>query len=293
MDLNYVLFLVATLNFTNDAVSSYRYKARLPRWIPIVTGACLLICGVSWFLFPDIAGFIAATVLALYIISMKVVTRRNLPTPKFSKSGTYLLIALNLAAFVVQYVNSATSRLDRLVDLGALYAPLLEQGEWWRLLAAQFLHFGFLHVACNMLGLSFLGPVVERAIGPIKMIFVYLICGAIGMLITVTLYSWAGGDHPVVLLGASASVLGLVGFSAAQALMKYRVSRNAVDKMQLGAMGQIIAMQFVFDLFVPEVSSTAHLAGAGVGFVIGLLSGGVRLPDKSYHPPRSINDEYN
>ena len=154
-------------------------------------------------------------------------------------------------------------------QLGALYTPLLEQGEWWRLLSAQFMHWGVLHLFCNMLGLWFLGPLTESILGPLRYIMAYLLCGAGGMLVAFGASLVATTPHSIVLLGASASVLGLVGIQAAFSLKAFRRSGSMVAKAQLASMLQIVVLQGIFDLLVPKVSSTAHIGGAAVGFVLG------------------------
>ena len=74
--------------------------------------------------------------------------------------------------------------------------------------------------------------------------------------------------HPIILLGASASIMGLVGTQAAIFLLAYRSTGSIVAKAQLNSMTQIVLLQGVFDMMVPEVSSTAHIGGAAVGFCI-------------------------
>src|SRR5690606_35347638 len=64
---------------------------------------------------------------------------------------------------------------DHLIDLGALIVPQsYTPGEWWRVLTAGFLHFGPLHLGLNLLGLLVLAPRLERAWGPLPMVFCHL-----------------------------------------------------------------------------------------------------------------------
>jgi membrane associated rhomboid family serine protease len=89
------------------------------------------------------------------------------------------------------------------------------------------------------------------------------------MLVAMTVYSFDFSTDPVILVGASANVMGLVGLTAAAALARYRTTGSIEAKAQLGTMIQIVLLQIIFDLLVPEVSSTAHLGGAVTGFVFG------------------------
>jgi membrane associated rhomboid family serine protease len=81
---------------------------------------------------------------------------------------------------------------------------------------------------------------------------------------------YAPEHRAIVLMGASASVLGLVGIQAALSLSILRSTGSLVAKAQLASMTQIIVLQMVFDFMVPEVSSTAHMGGAAIGFLLGM-----------------------
>jgi rhomboid protease GluP len=167
---------------------------------------------------------------------------------------TKLLISANVCFFLYQALQGAAENPTQFVEVGALSSQLLQEGEWWRLFTAQFLHWGVLHLFCNMLGLWFLGPPTESLLGSFRFLGAYLACGTLGMLIAYGFSLLSPDPHPIVLLGASASVLGLVG------------------KAQLSSMLQIVVLQAIFDTMVPEVSSTAHTGGAAVGFLIGLVA---------------------
>jgi rhomboid protease GluP len=184
---------------------------------------------------------------------------------------TIAIIAINALFFAYQISQDAVDNPVNLIRVGALYSPLIEAGQWWRLLTAQFIHWGVAHLALNMLGLWFLGRTVERTLGSNRYIVSYLLCGAGGMTIAWLANFVTNMGNPMILLGASASVLGMVGLQAATSLMAYRKTGSVIAKAQLSAMTQIIALQVIFDLSVPQVSSTAHIGGAACGFIIGMF----------------------
>ncbi len=268
MDINFVLFLAAVLNLGADLFNVIKFRERLPRWIVWANLVSLAACGSAWLLLPEVYGYVSITILAAYIISIKTYSQKRAPAPHLPSPATKLLIGVNVAVFLTQASRGATNDAAEFVAMGALYTPLLSEGEWWRIFTAQFLHWGAMHLAFNMLGLWILGRTVEVMLGFWRYIGLYHICGAGGMLIAWTASILSPDPHPIILLGASASVLGLVGTQAAISLLAYRHTGSMVAKAQLNAMTQIVLLQAVFDMMVPEVSSTAHIGGAAVGFCI-------------------------
>lgn len=56
-----------------------------------------------------------------------------------------------------------------------LFPPSEEKFQVWQLVTHAFRHDGFQHLAFNMLGLYFLGPMVEQRIGPKKFLTLYFV----------------------------------------------------------------------------------------------------------------------
>jgi rhomboid protease GluP len=268
MDINHILLLVAVLNLSADLYNVMRYRAQLPRGIMTGTALALSACVAGWVIAPTIAGYVGLGVLLIYIAGIKTYTRKRAPDASPPSPATKFLIALNVAVFIVQISRAATNDVIGLIDLGAAFTPLLEAGELWRIMTAQFLHFGVLHLAFNMFGLWILGRPVEAMIGAARFVALYLLCGTGGMVLAWKLSLFGDSSHPIILLGASASVMGFVGTQAAIALLAYRHTGSIAAKAQLGSMIQIVSLQAIFDMMVPEVSSTAHIGGAAVGFCV-------------------------
>ena len=88
------------------------------------------------------------------------------------------LIALNVLYFLFLEATGSSENTSFMVAHGAMYAPLvIERGEYYRLITSVFMHFGISHIMNNMLILFILGDNLERALGHIKYLFFYLICG--------------------------------------------------------------------------------------------------------------------
>lgn len=182
---------------------------------------------------------------------------------------TYALIAANIVVFFVEVLLGGSTDARTLWRMGALMPSLVRQGEWWRMIAAQFLHYGWVHLAMNMLALYVLGPFVEREFKRIRYFLLYLLSGA-GSMLTIMMLTYAGRLNNDFTVGASGSIFGLIGASAAILLYGWIREGAAVARRRLGYILLIIVLQAVFDLMTPQVSFTAHIGGAIFGFVIGV-----------------------
>jgi membrane associated rhomboid family serine protease len=271
MDINQILLLIAVLNLIGDLYNIIRFRKVLPTWVLPANLLSLAGCAVAYMMAPDIAGTIAIGFLIAYVVAIRVLTRSRRIESNTPHVATSALIALNLCSYALQVYRNAVNDPYEIMLLGGLYSPLLEMGEWWRLFSAQFLHWGLTHLFLNMLGLWFIGRTVEGVLGRVRFIAAYLLCGAGGMAIAWSLATYGSEPRTILLVGASASVLGLVGLQAAFAFKSFRYSGSLVAKAQLSAMTQIIVLQAIFDWMVPEVSSTAHIGGALSGFILGML----------------------
>lgn len=177
---------------------------------------------------------------------------------------TKTLMAMNVLAFLVQgqVVGDPPATIQR---WGLLFGPLVEEGEWWRIVTSGFLHSGLLHIAFNMYALWIFGQVLERAIGSTRFAFAYA-AGLFGGAAAVLLFNF---DTPT--LGASGAVLGLAG-----ALAAVLWSRGiAITQTSLGG---IFVINLGLPLLVPSISFWGHFGGIAAGFAAGWLLSW--LPDR-------------
>jgi membrane associated rhomboid family serine protease/cytochrome c-type biogenesis protein CcmH/NrfG len=177
---------------------------------------------------------------------------------------TYTLIAINIAVFVIEIAKGAgfdTMSPDLAVRLGANYGPMTLAGQWWRLLSAMFLHFGFLHVFMNMFILLSLGSLAERLMGRAAFSVLYFATGLAGGLASLAV-------HPqLVSAGASGAVFGVAGGLISYLLFKKAPVDFAKAKKQLTSLGIFLLYNFVYSLR-PGIDMMAHLGGVVSGLVI-------------------------
>jgi rhomboid protease GluP len=184
--------------------------------------------------------------------------------------ATYTLIVLNCAMFIAEVMLGGSTNDETLFLLGGLLPEAVIDGQYWRLVAATFLHAGILHLGMNMFALRLVGPSIEIAKGAPRFLICYFGAGTLSML-TVTLLSWRGILHDQFLVGASGAIMGLIGVSGATALQTWHKSRTKMASQRLNSILMALLIQAAFDLSTPQVSMTAHLAGAAAGFLLGLL----------------------
>ena len=181
---------------------------------------------------------------------------------------TKAILAVNVAVFLVQLAQGGR--------LGGVAGPIfergalvlrgqlpngeligLDEGEWWRLLTAAFLHHDILHLLMNMLALWWFGTALEIALGPGRYVLLYLVSGLAGS---------AGAllvSPDAVTVGASGAIFGLLGAALV-------LERQQIYVFGGSALG-LVVLNIAFTLFVPNISLGGHLGGL-VGGALGMLA---------------------
>jgi membrane associated rhomboid family serine protease len=173
---------------------------------------------------------------------------------------TKALIGINVAVYVAELatgggVNGTGSTIYL---KGALFGPLLEQGEWWRLVTAAFLHYGPIHLLLNMVALYWFGSLLEERIGSGRYLLLYLVSGISG---SAGALLWPGGFlTPTV--GASGAIFGILG--AGLVLERQR------DYVFGGSALGVIVINFVFTFSISGISKGGHIGGLVGGIICAL-----------------------
>lgn len=193
----------------------------------------------------------------------------NLGQETFIPVVTYSLIAAILVVFALMTWAGGSTHMDILVAFGAKVDSLIRAGQIWRLLTANFIHIGFIHLAFNLYALWVIGPYAEKLFGHWAYLGLYLLSG-IGGTFTSYLFS------PALSAGASAAIFGLLG-----ALLFYSWRQPRLWRSGLGLnLIVIIVVNLVFGLIQPEIDNFAHLGGLVSGLLLGGLWHTVRGPGK-------------
>ncbi len=179
--------------------------------------------------------------------------------------ATWLLLASLVGVFLLELPGGSTS-LRNLVRLGALLIPPRAHDGLWRTVTAAWLHFGPTHLLANSLALIVFGRRVESAFGTVQLLVLFTGSAVLGNAVALLVLS-----GPMVLVGASGGVLGLLGALLAATLRRRRVRRTRFLQRTLWEALSVLGVQMVFDWMTPAVSSTVHLAGFLSGLLLGLV----------------------
>lgn len=171
------------------------------------------------------------------------------------------VLVLNVFVFLLVLVGGNRIRNDLV-----MYGPLVET-EPWRLITSAFTHQQFFHVFSNLFMLYQLGPMLERMLGRLRFVILYL-GSALGGSAAVWLL-----DYNQPTLGASGAVLGLVG-----ALL---VISRSLGQDVTWILGYIVITAFL-SFAIPNISWQGHLGG----FVTGAAIAGIYVLDSKRRQTR-------
>jgi membrane associated rhomboid family serine protease len=194
--------------------------------------------------------------------------------------ATFTLIALNVLAYLGELVRPGM--VDRFGMFGeglanahgkhyvydgyvypGFHAIGVAHGEWYRLISGTFMHllptqggFGILHIVFNMTSLWAIGRVVERTLGSVRFVALYLL-SALGGSVLVFLIA----PHTET-VGASGAIFGLTG---AYFVFSRRLGRN------MPAANRLIINSVIWMVVSAAITSwQGHLGGLLTGCAVAL-----------------------
>jgi GlpG protein len=187
---------------------------------------------------------------------------------------TIALIVLSIAGFLLFYLGAPLPWLSQLT-----FTPFevvsgkpvftTAQGQYWRLITPVFLNFGWLHIVFNSLWLWELGSRVERVMGQLNMLLLFLV---IALVSNASQFAFGG---PGLFGGMSGVVYGLLGFSWVAPLLQPRWPIQPAPAIVLLMVGWLVVCMvgLVEVLGFGAVANAAHLGGLLCGVVLGAAFG--------------------
>ena len=216
----------------------------------------------------------------------------------------YLLIAANIAVFVLLQGMGANDRFtyafstvpqeivsgkDVVTSARTVRDPASDQSfeqpglgvtpitVYLTLLISMFMHGGIAHIAGNMLYLWIFGDNIENALGHLRYLFFYLVCGVLASLAHVFMTAATHGNMLVPSLGASGAISGVLGgymllFPGRRVRML--MGRGTAEMPAWVSIGVWFLFQFVAGIGLlgggSQAGGVAYAAHVG-GFIAGLI----------------------
>lgn len=137
-----------------------------------------------------------------------------------------------------------------------------QPNQWFRFIIPMFLHAGLVHIAFNMLLQLTLGREMEKVIGSIRFLIVYLSSGIFGFVM--------GGNFApsgIASTGASGALFGIIAIMLLDLLYTWKERRSPWKELAFIALDIIIS--FVLGL-LPGLDNFAHIGGFLMGLVLGV-----------------------
>lgn len=177
-----------------------------------------------------------------------------------------LMVAVNIIVFLLLEVGGNTQDAQYMAEKGAFYLPwVLEYGEYYRFFTCMFMHFGISHLFNNMLVLVFLGDTLERAVGKVRYLIIYL-AGGLGGGFLSFYHEYRTGVNTVS-AGASGAVFAVIG----ALIFVVIINKGQLDNIS-GQRLLLMAMLSLFQGFSSRgVDNWAHVGGIISGFLLAVL----------------------
>ena len=172
---------------------------------------------------------------------------------------TWALVGVNVLVYLITVAQGTgiNNPGGSLFTKWVLFGPAVAHGDWWRLITAAFLHANVLHIGLNMLALIWLGAPVERYLGHLQYLGLYLVsglAGSAGALIATPLG---------VTVGASGAIFGILG---ALLIIEYQATGRIV-----GQAFTLILINLVFSFTFSGISVGGHIGGL-IGGIVATLA---------------------
>ncbi len=214
---------------------------------------------------------------------------RRRKSPWAAAPATHALVGVNCGIWLVmvaRHISPISPTVEQLMDWGANNAgAVLIYGQWWRIVAAMFLHVGIIHLATNMWCLWNLGLLAEPLMGSLGLVAVYILTGAAGNLLsTLVNWIWPIRDSGNILFPAGAGASGAVFGIAGVLIVLLKSSRLPVPSRELkklrksviyfAAINLIIGFSISFGSAVThfgvQIDNMAHLGGFSSGLLMAM-----------------------
>ena len=252
----------------------YRWQWRVERWKnsmrgffggeqqprPKICPACGALVGISATRCHECGASMRFSLAAVSKGLSRILGDHDAPVTSALLIANFLMLGVSWLAYAAVGKGGGLTILWGLVGepqyrLGASYGlPIFYANEWWRLVTAMFLHGGLIHIGFNMMQL---GPALEELYGSARYLFLYVVTGAFGFLVS----AWFGNFS----LGASGALLGLVGVMLA---ITTKRGGSYMRDLRSRLVSSVVIL-FILGFSGVGIDNYAHFAGLVAGFGLG------------------------
>ena len=180
---------------------------------------------------------------------------------------TYILMGLCFLMYIVTLIMGSSNVIYLI--LGANYAPLVKNGEIFRLITYAFLHGSIIHLLVNMYSLFIVGRQIENNFGKVRLLIIYFISALSGGLLS-ALFSDG------ISIGASGAIFGLLG-----ALLYFGLHfRLYLTDALISKIIPIIILNLLIGFTVTGIDNACHIGGLIGGFLASMAVGVPEVENK-------------
>ncbi len=168
------------------------------------------------------------------------------------------LLLIMVGVYLDFTICGGTANPENLIRFGAKADPLIQQGQWWRLITPIFLHLNFTHILFNGITLYFLGIQIERWLGHWRYLLLFMISGVVGN-------STSFAFNSDLSAGASGAIFGLLGAFIMIGIVGWQDQQiRSMTKVFSG----FILLNLATDVMTTGIDVANHLGGLLAGFLI-------------------------
>ncbi len=149
---------------------------------------------------------------------------------------------------------------------GDLTLRELAHGEIWRLVTCNFVHYSLVHILLNVIAFYLLGTLIESWYGSWQFIFIYLLTGCLGNLLSALGRQAVHSSPAIHAAGGSTVIMGLIGLCL---VVSWRLRNTREGELRwhlVVSLGLTALLGFVFRDYI---DNWGHAGGALVGFGLG------------------------
>lgn len=177
---------------------------------------------------------------------------------------TYALVAINVLLYLLSVM------FPNILPAFALNRYYVKNGQLYRLITAIFLHANIFHIVCNCYSLYVIGIQLESFLGKWKYLFVYLLSGLAGSMLSLFFNSGFS-------VGASGAIFGMLG-SLLYFGYHYRVYLDSVIKSQIIP---LIIINLLIGFSFSGIDNFAHIGGL-IGGVFSTMAVGIKYKSTKF-----------